>query len=164
MRGQNAKNSAEHLSDDVNANSGTVSSRRRAKAMLTAGLKCAPEIGPNVRINTASMAPVAGRAEMLFLTTPQRHDVKGRASSRLGRLCHCIAHAADFFEPRLQVELIETADWQRHEHANPLMQHSIGVLERQADLSRIARGFGRIGNVPMERHRLTRPYRAGLTG
>src|SRR5579863_2160946 len=38
--------------------SGHGNSRRSEKARLTAGLKCAPEIGPNVRINTAKIAPV----------------------------------------------------------------------------------------------------------
>ena len=34
------------------------SSRRSAIAMLTAGLKCAPDTGPNVRISTVKIAPV----------------------------------------------------------------------------------------------------------
>ncbi len=33
-------------------------SRRNAIAMLTAGLKCAPDTGPNVRISTVRIAPV----------------------------------------------------------------------------------------------------------
>jgi hypothetical protein len=45
----------------------------------------------------------------------------------------------------LQAELIETADRQRREHTDALIQHAIGILERQRDLSRSALGFGRMG-------------------
>jgi hypothetical protein len=54
-------------------------------------------------------------------------------------------HPADFLELRLQAELIETADRQRREHTDALIQHAIGILERQRDLSRSALGFGRMG-------------------
>ena len=58
MRGPDANNGAGDLRDDVERRHRHGSSPRSAKAMLTAGLKCAPEIGPNIRISTVRMAPV----------------------------------------------------------------------------------------------------------
>ena len=58
MRREHAGNTADDLRGDVQAGNGRRISRRNANAILTAGLKCAPDTGPNVRINTARMAPV----------------------------------------------------------------------------------------------------------
>src|SRR5580698_1494851 len=51
---------------------------------------------------------------------------------------------------------------ERREDGDALMQHAIGVLERERDLSVRSLGFRRIGNAPMRRHRLTRPNRTAF--
>ena len=78
-------------------------------------------------------------------------------------LCRGAFQSADFAQFLLQAQLIERAYWQRGENADPLIEHPIGILERQRDFGRRTLGFGRVRYPPMRRHWLTGPDRAGFT-
>src|SRR4051812_39875111 len=95
---------------------------------------------------------------MPFPTTRKTHVAAARASTRLFRLRCRIIHTPDVLEPLLQAELIQTRDRQRCEDSDAVMEHPIGILERESDLGRRTFGFSRIGDAPMCRHRLPGPH------
>jgi hypothetical protein len=84
------------------------------------------------------------------------------ASRGISRLCGRTSDAADFLQFRLQAELVERAQRQCREDRDALMQHPVGILERESDLGRGAARFRRIGNAPMRPHRLAGPHRTGF--
>src|SRR5262245_31456327 len=92
-------------------------------------------------------------------TIRKKRAVAARALAWLFCLCRRAIHAADFFKPPLQAELIEASDRQRRKDPDSLKQHSVRILKRKGDLGWRAFGFGWIGNAPMCRHRLTGPHR-----
>ena len=146
---------ADNLRGDVGGRRRPAAVRaRNAKAMLTAGLKCAPEIGPNVRISTARMAPV-GSVLQSSASAPfppasfARHDARaddGREQERGAQAFGDSASAASrsgfdgatSMRP-ISCSLLCSVSWsserdrQRRENADALMQHAIGILERERD-------------------------------
>src|SRR4029078_6224568 len=101
---------------------------------------------------------------MPFPATRRTLVAATRASTRLFRLRCRIIHAADVPEPLLQAEPIQAPDRQCCENADALMQHPVGILEREGDLGWGALCFGRIGDAPMRRHGLPRPHRTAFAG
>src|SRR3954469_10205029 len=97
-------------------------------------------------------------------TTRKTPVAAARASTRLFRLRCRIIHAADVLEPLLQAEPIEAPNRQCCEDADALMQHPVGILERQGDFGGGTLCSARIGNAPMRRHRLPRPHRTAFAG
>src|SRR4051812_16937209 len=101
---------------------------------------------------------------MPFPTIRRTRVAAARASTRLFRLrCHII-HAADVLEPLLQAEPVEAPNRPCWGNSDALMQHPVGILERQGDFGGGTLCFGRIGNAPMRRDRLPRPHRTAFAG
>src|SRR3954462_7988865 len=99
---------------------------------------------------------------MPFPTIRRTRVAAARASTRLFRLRRRIVHTADVPEPLLQAEPVEAPDRQRRENADALIQHPVGILERQGDFGWGPLCFGRIGDAPMRRHRLPWPHRTAF--
>src|SRR5215211_5078055 len=59
------------------------SSPRRAKARDTAGLKCAPDTGPNVRIRTVRIAPVGSVLHRSASATGTEPEIERWIDSKL---------------------------------------------------------------------------------
>src|SRR6266404_4299478 len=151
----------------------------RASATETTGFRCAPEIGPKVRIRANSAAPVAivlaSNANATFppasrsaiipepTTAATRSSVpRNSAVTRLGRFGFTsLADAIDFF---LDGELVEARKRQAKQQAYPAVKHHEGIAKRAFDLLRRSYYGGRIGNTPMGGHRLTGPDGANFLG
>src|ERR1700733_3904452 len=107
------------------------SSRRNARAMLTAGLKCAPDIGPNVRMSTVKIAPV-GRGLQRSVSAPlppasfaamiPEPTTPAHTRSRLVAPAVALG-SVDFFELLFQAQSIERAQRQRRENSDALIEH-----------------------------------------
>src|SRR5215831_3513635 len=131
---------------------GQRSSPRIEKPRLTAGLKCAPEIGPKVNMSTARMAPVGmvlqRRASATLppasfcammpepTTAAKRNAVpshsanrRSAASASMGfRDLGCRAfHLSDLAELALQAERVDGPKRQRGKDSNTLVEHAISI-------------------------------------
>src|ERR1700749_3009929 len=71
-------------------------------------------------------------------------------------------HVADLPEFALKGQLVERTQGKSSENADALVEEPIGFPEGLRDFGRCAFGFGRIGDAPMCRHRLSGPDRAVL--
>src|SRR5262245_15437741 len=164
-----------------------VISARSAKARLTAGLKCAPDVDAKIRMSTASMAPVASvlqsgasarlppasRCAMIpEPTTAASRNAVPSASPKTRRTSVGISRARSCRRLRPpcgrspSASIAARADRGCGSATRPRlrssMQHPIDVFEGQRDLGGRTRRFGGIGHAPMGGHRLPRPDRTNL--
>lgn len=95
---------------------------------------------------------------------PRRRIAVPVISLRIARFRGRVLHAADFVQLLLQAHLAKRAQRQGCENADALMQHAVGIFEREGNFRRSARSLSRIGNTPMCRHGLTRPDRKDFAG
>src|SRR5689334_12948840 len=82
----------------------------------------------------------------------------GIDSSRLGQ------RLTDLVQALLEAQPIDGSKRQAGEDADAVVKQPIGFCEREASLSFLALGCGRIWYAPVRGHRLSRPDRADLVG
>src|ERR1700734_2584059 len=136
----NADHGADNLHRDVGQCVRPPQFRRSANAMLTAGLKWAPDTGLKVRMSPVKIAPVGSvlqrrtRApfppESLEAMMPEPRTPMPYPSTRRHRAApEMTLGTADNFELVLERQLIERPQRQRRENRDTLMQHAIAVFE-----------------------------------
>src|SRR5689334_17664973 len=135
------------------------STPRSANARLTAGLKCAPDTGPKIRISTTRMAPV-GKVLQRSASAPLPPD------SFCAMIPEPMTAASRKAVPRNSAtsrRLRSGFTGLLHECCDAVHQHLVHVLECLLDLVERAADGGRIGNIPMLLCRFARNDRTCFT-
>ncbi len=146
-----------------------------ASATETTGLKCAPEIGPKVRMRATSAAPVANvfasRARARFplasrsaiipepTTVATRIPVpRNSATRRLRRSGFtCFTDPVDFLLDR---QFVKTGEGKVQKKGDSPFENHERIAECTFNLLGSSDNCCWIGNTPMRSHGLTRPNRA----